>query len=403
MWPTLPRALFLFLGSAVILQVGCAAKKQITRDPTPFRMETLNNDSLLFAPPIPERHPEKESIQVTMAGAASGFSAKANCSEKQGPFSIEPGKPDSSTLLFTLPAPGRWLRDLEGRSQDDEVDDLDSLDVFLGKLDQLASQGCDAAGGASIRDFMLQSLPMRPNEGLFNAYGYRKQHSSVALKPGIRLKIERAYFRPAAVGEAEHDPKNFLGVSRLSFDVETTEKGETRFSRVGDVEYSPPTLAQEVHEGSADRGLSELRLEPYCRLLFYTFLVRKEHTISAAIIGASERGKLDQLEQELRKRADEPCKDFAATTGVACFEFDGFVTVSAQTSVEVNGATRFLDWGAKVRDILPKKSPDKATKRLKIQRKFMGVYHEIRFDPRDPKLLTLELVGGDRVSWQAKN
>jgi hypothetical protein len=390
---------FLCLLSVLVSQVGCSARRPISTDPTPFRLEKLNNDSLLFAPPIPERHPEKESLTVAITGAMPESTASAKCLAEQGPFRIEREKENSSSMLVTLPGPGRWLRDLEGRAENIDVDDLESLDIFLGKLDQMRAEGCFAARGGSIRDYVLQSVPMRPNEGLFNAYGYRKQHSSVALKPGIRVKIERAYFRSATAGEEEHDPKNFLGVSRLSFDVETASDGGTRFVRVGDIEYVPPSLAQEDQEGSSDRGLSELQLEPHYRLLFYTFLVRKEHTISAAIIGASDRGKLDQLEQELRYRTDKPCKGFAATTGVACFEFDGFVTVSAQTRVEVNGVTKFLDWGAEIRDILPRKGMEKAIKRLNIQRQFMGVYHDVRFDPGDPKVLTIELVGGDRISW----
>jgi hypothetical protein len=397
--PPKPQPKFcLLLLPAVLVLVGCAAKRPISKDPTPYRLESLNGDSLLYAPSIPQRQPEKDSITVTLTGTTPGLADKG-CAAEQGPFKIEPEKTGASRMRLMLPAPGRWLRDIEGRSEDAEVDDLDSLDVFLVKLDQLGSRGCVTAAGRSLQDFFLQSVPMRPNEGLFNAYGYRKQHSSVALKPGIRLAVERAYFRSAAASEEEHDPKNFLGVSKLYFDVEQSSGGETRFTKVGDVEYSPATLAQEVKEGSGDRGLSELQEKPYFRLLFYTFLVRKEHTIAAAIIGASERGKLDQLEQELRKRADEPCKDVAGRPEVECFEFDGFVTVSAQTRVEVNGVTKYLDWGAVVRDILPKKGPEKAIRRLKIQREFMGTYHDIEFDRRDPKLLTLELVGGDRVSW----
>jgi hypothetical protein len=396
LWPT-----SVYLGWLLLIatQVGCGAKKPIFRDATPFRLESLNNDSLLFTPLISGRHPVDDTITVTATSSAQSSAEIGNCSAEQGPFRLQLTDEPNGGIRLTLPSPARWLRDLEGRSEAGEADDVESLNLFLAKLDQLRADGCPSVQGASIHDFVLQSLPMRPNEGLFNAYGYRKEHSSVALKPGVRLKIERAYFRPAAAGEDEHDPKNFIGISRLLFDVEGSGEGRGRFVPAGEVEYSPPSIASDAKEGSVDQGLVNAPLEQYDRLLFYTFQVRKEHIISAAIIGASDPAKLNQLEQVLRARSDQPCKDFAAQAGIACFEFDGFVTVSAKVRVEVNGKTVFLDWGADIRDVLPKNSTVKAIKSLRIQRQYMGEYHDVRFDWRDPNVLTLELVGGDRVSW----
>ena len=84
---------------------------------------------------------------------------------------------------------------------------------------------------------------MKPNESLFNTYGYLEGRSSMDLKPGMRLKIERAYFRPAKARNEEHDTKTFLGVSTMYLDVEVAGNSKIRFRRVGSIRYSPASLA----------------------------------------------------------------------------------------------------------------------------------------------------------------
>jgi len=84
---------------------------------------------------------------------------------------------------------------------------------------------------------------------------------------------------------------------------------------------------------------------------------------------------------------------------VTCFEFDGSVAVSALIKVELNGKPRFLEWGAKIKDVLSKSSEVEALKTLRFQRRFMNSYYDVRFDPEDSNVLSLALVGGDRLTW----
>ena len=88
---------------------------------------------------------------------------------------------------------------------------------FIADLDRLQLQGCFASNTPSIRDYMLQNIPMKPSGSLFNAYGYQIDRSGLDLKPGLRLKIERAYFSAAAPGEEAHEEKNYIGVSSSFF------------------------------------------------------------------------------------------------------------------------------------------------------------------------------------------
>lgn len=236
---------------------------------------------------------------------------------------------------------------------------------------------------------------MRPSESLFNVYGYLLERGGLDLKTGLRVKIERAYFRPAANGEEQHGVKNYLGVSSSNFDVEQVGSGKLRFQQVGDMKYSPETLLTSGGEGNRDLGLRELPEQTHYRLLFYTYLVPEEQDISAAIIGANSAAQLDEWEREIRTHPTKGCETDTLAKGGNCFEFKGFVTVSVQIAVQLNGKLQFVDWGTKVASVLPKDAP----KSLRIQRKFMGSYYDVRFDPSNSDILSLALVDGDRLTW----
>jgi hypothetical protein len=242
---------------------------------------------------------------------------------------------------------------------------------------------------------MLQSIPMKPSDSLFNIYGYLVERSGLDLKADLRVKIERAYFRPVPAGEEQHTVKNYLGVSTSNFDIEQAADGKLRFQQVGDIRYSLDTLAQDRREGSADLALRELPEQAHYRLLFYTYNVPKEQDVSATIIGADDAASLDELEREIRVHLARGCETDVRAKGGNCFAFKGFVTVSAQIRVELNGKSQFVDWGTKVGTVVPKK----ALKSLNIQRQFMGSYYDVRFGPSQSDILFLALVGGDRLMW----
>jgi hypothetical protein len=230
---------------------------------------------------------------------------------------------------------------------------------------------------------------------LFNAYGYSLERGGVDLKPGVRLKVERAYFRPGEAGEDPHAAKNFAGVSTMYASVELTGDSKVRYQHVGETLYSPASLAHTDDDANRDLRLIGVPEEPYYRLLFYTYVVPKDRTLSAVIIGASSASQLDRLDKELRAQPHAGCKSAVAAAGMACFEFDGFVTLSCQIEVVVNGTRKFVEWGARVKDVVPAKS----LKALRMQRRYLDSYYDVRFDPRDADVLSLVLVDGDRLSW----
>jgi hypothetical protein len=321
---------------------ACSAKRPITSNGPSFHLASFNNDSLLLPPLIPEDHPIDTAITLTFEGRVHP-APNSDCSAERGPFRLERSKNDPSSINISLPAPDRWLNDLEGRTEPDSHAEVEALDAFLLDLDRLEQTGCFTDTSLSIRDAVLQSMPMRPQDSYYNAYGYRLGRG-VDLKPGIRLKVERAYFRPAMAEEEDRSPQTFLGLSTLFFDAQLSGERDTWLRQLGDIVYSPASLGSTITEGSRDLGLASLPPEPRYRLYFYTDLVAEKHTRSAAVIGAASVGQLDELDQKLRANRNEDCRTAETPGAATCFAFEGFVTVSSQISVELNGKTTFIEW-----------------------------------------------------------
>ncbi len=382
--------------TAIFVLAGCSARKPIAAPYAPFRLESVRGDSVLLTPPIPEGKNECALVKLTLK--SSPAPSGVHCSAERGHFRVEQANNDPSSVHITLPALATWLGDLEGGFGSDGKDEIAALFALLGDLDKLQEAGCFPDTKLSIRDFILQSLPMKPTDSLFNYYGYLADHSGLNLKPGMRLKVEHAYFRPAEEGEEEHTAKLFLGVSTAYFNLQLTSDGRIRFRQNGTAKYTPPSLVHGVHDEISDLAISSIPQERYFRLLFKTYLVPQKHTRSTAIIGATKSSQLDELDKELRAHLAEDCKNTAAIYGAVCFGFEGFVTLTPQVKVELNGKTKFIDSGTRIKDLLSRSQAD-GLKSLKIQRQFLDSYYDLQFDPADPNVLSLALVARDRVTW----
>jgi hypothetical protein len=385
---------------AVLAVAGCAAKKPIVSTGPAFRLETIHGDGVLLGPAISRSQANDGEIRLTVPSRNLEAAASPNCSAERSPFRVEVSNGGKGPIEIALPAPDRWLGDLEGSSEPESSAEVESLDAILADVERLQGQGC--FGDARVRDFLLQSVPMRPGESFFNAYGYRVGHRGMDLKPGIRLKIERAYFRAGDGGEERYDDKAFLGLSTQYVDVESDSGAQIRFRQSGDIHYSPASLAQQAKTETGDPVLSTLAPKRQYRLFFYTYQIPEKRKRSAVLMGADKVSELDDLDGQLRARPEKSCKDVSGSA-TTCVEFDGFVTLSAQVRVEVNGKVEFLEWGAKVKDVLPKNAGSRLLGVLQVQRQFMDEYYDVQFDPQDSSVLSLALVGGDRMRWSKKS
>ena len=265
--------------------VSCSARRSITPAYGPFRLKSVNGDSVLLTPPIPEGQHEYASIKLTLTSSPSP--PGLHCSAERGPFRIEQEKNGRNSVDITIPSPATWLSDLEGRLGSPGENGIETLFAILADLDKLRETGCFANTKLSIRDSILQSLPMKPTDSLFNYYGYLADRSWPDLTPGMRLKIERAYFQPAEVGEEEHSAKLFLGLSTAYFNLQLASNGKIRFHQKGTARYTPASLTHRLQDGTSDLGVSSIPPERHFRLLFNTYFVPEKHTRSTAIIGAT--------------------------------------------------------------------------------------------------------------------
>jgi len=309
-------------------------------------------------------------------------------------FRLERDSIDSD-FRVVLPPPHRWL---SGNIGLDEIDVIDHLYSFLAAADQSDRAGCFANKNISAHDYILQNIPTRPSDSLFNAYGYRIERSGVNLKPNLRLKVERAYF-----SSTEKSVKDYLGVSTVLFDVTTNSDGSLHFQQAQSIRYTPDSLSQTDHEGSRDLAILDLKPQKHYRVLFYTHQVPTDQNFTAALIGSNDLTRLDEFEQEMRADATASCSSSntkaderaSATDDVQCMEFRGFATVSVQILVELNGQSKFVDWGTSVKYVVPEKSQES----LKIQRQFAGTYFDINFNRTDKSIQDLALIANDRLTW----
>jgi hypothetical protein len=316
-----------------------------------------------------------------------------------GPFGLEEDPSDNNSLMLTLPPAKEWLARLEGASDADNGYVFDLLDAFLTNLNQLQAAGCLEGSLDALRDSILQSIPTRPGQSLLNAYGYRADRGSLSLKPSLRLKVERAYFRGPESVESESPAKNFKGLSRVYFNVKTDADGKISFQPSAPIKFLPASLAHTDQEGKRDLALGALPPQSSYRLFFYSYQVPTQRKRSATVIGGTSAGQLDAIEAKLRANPEENCAYAVAGTSNSCYEFLGFVTAGAQVGVSLNGKSVFLDWDAKVWNALPD-SPSIATlQSLHIQRRFKDGYADVLFDPSHDDILSLVLVGGDRLTW----
>ncbi len=186
-FPTLPHILICFA------LIGCAPRKPIVSTAPSFHLQSVSGSSLLLSPNIPTQQSLDTSVSFALAANTEAPTASNACSTTNGMFRVE-RDPTNQNLRVVLPPPNRWLFGSTNSSSADENNIIDSLYSFLAATDQSDRSGCFADKNISAHDYILQNIPTRPSDSLFNAYGYRIERSGVNLKPDLRLKIERAYF-----------------------------------------------------------------------------------------------------------------------------------------------------------------------------------------------------------------
>jgi hypothetical protein len=381
----------LALLTGLLPQIACLHKREIRATSDAFRFQAVRDDVLLMPPPLSESQPANKPIKIRSEIFSFSPDHRPECRADVGAFKIEP-QPGSTWVQIEMPPPDQWMEDLEGRSEAGTHDDFESLSRLLNEIAELQKRQCFSSETAGmLRAFLIQALPRRPGEVPLMSYS---RFGGLNLYPGMRLKIERAYFK----GES-HDLKDFLGVSANYFDFESVDPDRVQIRQVGDSQYSSAAVAAAAEDDLRDIALRSISAPMSYRLLFFNYVVPQEKGISAAIIGAPTNDQLNALEANVKPEPESACKEIGINSDSLCIRFEGSVTVSPQISVTVNGKARFVDWGIKLKNVLPDRSETKELRRLRIRRKFMNQLYDIIFDRRDPNILSLCLLEGDDLTW----
>lgn len=386
--------MMLLLGQALLLFAGCGQRKHLTAGGM-YRIEKVQNDAFVLPPPVPLQYKQHDPLTIQLAMPASTERKEANCT-MTGDFFRLTFQPKKSYAILRLPS----LEDWKGIQREEDLQRARL--AFLADVTKLQQSGCLSADqGMLISKLLPEVLPTRPNESLYYRNGYRPGSGLVDLKPGIRLQIQRAYFRDAPAPEGKHNLGNYLGITTISYQVTEDAQRRVRFYRTS-VESSKKDLARQFQKDIPDFSLAaQTGKLPFYRLFLFTSFVPQKTQRSALIIGTKTMSALEEITNTIRANPKLGCREISAHHEADCISFDGPVSVSAEIQVVLNGKPTYVAVGSSIRGLFGKEPVEKIAENLRtlhIQRLFENSYADLRFRPEDD-ILSLILVGGDRVSW----
>ena len=386
---------------ALFLLLGCRARAPV-RLVSPigsYRVEKINDQRLVLPPPTLSDGSTAESIQLRFRVAQQKAVRPEICSLSSGPFQFL-FKKGSRDVTLRMPSVDDWANTLENwRYETGDVIQQD-LEQLLRSVQDLELKGCLAAGtGVAIRNLVRESIPMRPDQGLFNSYGYRPGKSGIDLKPGTQLRIDRTYLRDTA---GVMSLANYLGVGVVYYQVAEDRDRWIQLHLTSHT-YSSPEVERERRQGAPDLEVAEaVGRMPLYRLFFYNLYVPARIRRVALIVGAADTGTLDRIADRLLENPSSDCPSLRQAGEISCVELAGPITATLEVNVVVNGESTYLPWGSSVKTVLVNyrgENLTKALRTLRIQRQFQGRTVDVQFTPGDQAMMDFTLVGGDRISW----
>ncbi|WP_031498634.1 hypothetical protein [Bryobacter aggregatus] len=345
---------------------------------TAFRIVEKDGASLLLPPPAATSFHTQE-LSISLPKQKLSPSRTAACQVSNDLFQLQ--ILDDRALLRMSPVDSWW-------KQADA-----SLDEVLPSLETLEHRRCLSTHSAlQLQQIIRESLPMRPGQSLYGAYGYRMGGGGLDLRSGMRVSLQRAHFRiPAALRKSPAD--GFIGISTVQY--ERGEDGD--FRRLG-VEYSSDLLRQSLRRGWQDLYFArEAGARPVYRLFLLTHYVRAGIQRSAIVIGASSVAQLSDVEKQLKQDPGAPCSSLARAK-VACVLFEGEVTASVELLARIDGTPTYVPWGTTVRTVLQQRKKELPT--MQLRRLWAKQLLSVEVDGDRNSLLDLALVAGDELSWE---
>ena len=305
--------------------------------------------------------------------------SKQDCDEANDLFRIRIDR-KKSLVSLEMPPLNEWQALLNNLDKVDFRSVDQKVDAMVSAPERLADRGCLGVGSAiELRRVLRDSIPVQPGQDLYSSYGYRPGGLGFDVRPGMRLKVQRAHFQGA--GRTIND---LIGTSTVYYQFLGSKFGR-------------PVVELDT------RKLEDLKLgmaldapaRPIYRLFFLTSYLKQGLRRSALLLGAKSVTHLQEMERKIVANPAVGCEELDPA---ACVSFDGDVTVSAEVLVTVNGGAMWAEWGASVASLLRKLKAEQATD-LRLRRAFHG--HLVPFDANSAdQLKRTALVAGDELNYR---
>jgi hypothetical protein len=277
--------------------------------------------------------------------------------------------------------------------------------------EDLEAQDCIAQGEAlPFANDIAESLPLEMNAA------FRLLHPSepyvVAIGPGVRLQIMTPI---VADGTAPGDPLietetatldgNTLTVDArftaavLGYEV-TWYSAQPRAHLPG-VSITPFSTERHLN-GDIDHPSSPIvnYFKSLSSASFYVLFYKGGQTeFTALIVGGNTKAELDQR-IKLLETGPASC---AALNNQMCVTVPKRAAINPMVHVTINGAEKFLNWGATVGAAIRSAGEQQVNTvlpRLQIQKPYRDRLVPLEFDGGDPAILTLILMGEETISWK---
>lgn len=135
------------------------------------------------------------------------------------------------------------------------------------------------------------------------------------------------------------------------------------------------------------------------RFFFRSWSVREDRRI--ALLAASSPEALERAGAEFESAPETFCSN-AAQHGAACISVPRDMVIGPELRVLANGRDEFVPVGGNVADLMRSldiRDPRSKLPTLRIHRPFEGALRPVEFDPANPSILGLVLVGGEQLTW----
>lgn len=360
-----------------------------------FRLVTTTPEDpgVLLSPPVVHEY-DRNPITFAIPVRGGNGSGGPNCQLGGEMYQLRLSK---TQAVLQLGSPAKW-QDL--LAQWDQLTNRvveSKVNEILSAPELLEQRGClDAASALRVRQLLRETLPMRPQQGLFAVYGHRLGSGAFDLRPGLRMKVVRAHFSKPP-GERKSTVDGYLGLTTVSYDCVEDEAGWVTLQRRAETAFEPESMRGKVREAPQD--LLRLPPRPVYRFLMHTSFLRTGIKRFAILLGTERVAEMRGLEEKLAADPAMPCAALTAGTSkkAVCVSFEGDVTVSPEVQVTVNGTSRYVPWGATVKDLLREV---KQASHVRLRRVWEGQLR--RVDAEDQAALSRTvLTGGDEIVWNA--